>query len=117
MLHQPIAAGERVVGVADPGPDPPQHRVALVVLGLGWSAATVAGATMLTASLPPSRRVEAQGFTDALVSLVGALAAASAGLVMGGIDYLGVGLAYGGVTLLALLGLLTLARRDRIRPL
>ncbi len=95
----------------------PLVTVALVVLGLGWSAATVAGATMLTASLPPSRRVEAQGFTDALVSLVGALAAASAGLVMGGIDYLGVGLAYGGVTLLALLGLLTLARRDRIRPL
>ena len=90
----------------------PVVTLALVLLGLGWSAAMVAGATMLTASLPPASRVEAQGFTDALVSLVGAFAAASAGVVMGSIDYLGVGGAFGSVTLVALLVLLTLARRS-----
>ena len=85
----------------------------LVLLGLGWSASSVAGATMLTSSLPSAQRVEAQGFTDALVSLVGAIGAATAGLVMGAAGYPGVGLAYGLVSGVAAIVVLALTSRSR----
>ncbi|MDO5628588.1 MAG: MFS transporter [Mobilicoccus sp.] len=75
--------------------------VALVLLGLGWCGATVAGATLLTGAIPPERRVEAQGFADAVVSLVGASGAAVAGLVMGGLDYPGVAIVFGILAALA----------------
>jgi MFS family permease len=72
----------------------PQHMPAvttgLILLGLGWSAATVAGSTLLVSALTPSQRVPAQGFSDATMSLAGALGSAAAGPVMGLINYPGV---------------------------
>jgi MFS family permease len=72
----------------------PQHMPAvtagLILLGLGWSAATVAGSTLLVSSLAPAQRVPAQGFSDATMSLAGALGSAAAGPVMGLIDYPGI---------------------------
>lgn len=62
----------------------------LILLGLGWSAATVAGSTLLVASLAPAQRVPAQGFSDATMSLAGAVGSAAAGPVMGLIDYPGI---------------------------
>lgn len=63
-----------------------QHMAAvitgLILLGLGWSAATVAGSTLLVASLEPTQRVPAQGFSDATMSLAGAVGSAAAGPVM-----------------------------------
>lgn len=71
----------------------PQHMGAvtagLILLGLGWSAATVAGSTLLVSSLTPAQRVPAQGFSDATMSLAGAAGAASSGPVMGLIGYPG----------------------------
>jgi MFS family permease len=61
----------------------------LILLGLGWSATTVAGSTLLVASLPPAQRVSAQGFSDATMSLAGAAGSAVAGPLMGLIDYPG----------------------------
>jgi MFS family permease len=61
----------------------------LILLGLGWSATTVAGSTLLVASLTPDQRVPAQGFSDATMSLAGALGSAAAGPLMGLIDYPG----------------------------
>jgi MFS family permease len=61
----------------------------LILLGLGWSATTVAGSTLLVASLTPAQRVPAQGFSDATMSLAGALGSAAAGPLMGLIDYPG----------------------------
>lgn len=62
----------------------------LILLGLGWSAATVAGSTLLVSSLTPDERVPAQGFSDATMSLAGALGSAAAGPVMGTIGYPGI---------------------------
>ena len=62
----------------------------LIVLGLGWSATTVAGSTLLVASLTPAQRVPAQGFSDATMSLAGAFGSAVAGPVMGMVGYPGV---------------------------
>lgn len=62
----------------------------LIVLGLGWSATTVAGSTLLVSSLSPAQRVPVQGFSDATMSLAGALGSAAAGPVMGMIGYPGI---------------------------
>jgi MFS family permease len=62
----------------------------LIVLGLGWSATTVAGSTLLVESLTPAQRVPVQGFSDAVMSLAGALGSAAAGPVMGIVGYPGV---------------------------
>lgn len=62
----------------------------LVLLGLGWSATTVAGSTLLTATLTPAERVPVQGFSDATMSLAGAVGSALAGPVMGLTGYSGI---------------------------
>lgn len=60
----------------------------LILLGLGWSAATVAGSTLLTESTSLQRRPKVQGFSDLVMSGSGALGGALAGVVLalGGYD-------------------------------
>lgn len=53
----------------------------LFLLGLGWSFALIAGSALLTESLPVTERVGAQGLADVTMSLMGAIAALSSGLV------------------------------------
>jgi MFS family permease len=55
--------------------------VGLFVLGLGWNIGLIGGTTLLTASVPESSRVEVQGTGDLTLSLCGAAAALSSGLV------------------------------------
>jgi MFS family permease len=83
----------------------------LVLLGLGWSAATVAGSTLLVAALRPEERVPAQGFSDAAMSLAAAVGSVVAGLVMGWIGYAGLSALLGVVVLACLVGVLRLVRR------
>lgn len=66
--------------------------VALVLLGLGWSATTVAGSTLLTESSAEGMRTRRQGFSDFAMSIVGAVGAVTAGFVLGGIGYGGLAL-------------------------
>ncbi|WP_454116229.1 MFS transporter [Microbacterium aurum] len=70
--------------------------VALVLLGLGWSASTVAGSTLLTESSAESLRTRRQGRSDLAMSFVGGLGAIGAGFVLGAIGY-------GGLALVALI--------------
>ncbi|WP_327022144.1 MFS transporter [Micromonospora sp. NBC_01739] len=56
--------------------------VGLVLLGLGWSATMVAGSTLLSESVPDAVRPHAQGLSDLLMGLAGALAGAVSGFVM-----------------------------------
>ena len=51
----------------------------LVLLGLGWSAATVAGSTLVSAAVEPRRRPRLQCVSDAAMGLVGAAGGALAG--------------------------------------
>jgi len=69
--------------------------VALILLGLGWSAATVSGAALLTEASAEDRRTTRQGRSDLIMNLVGAAGAIGAGVVLGWIGY-------GGLALLAL---------------
>jgi MFS family permease len=55
--------------------------VGLFFLGLGWNIGLIGGTTILTASVPESSRVEVQGTGDLTLSLCGAAAAFSSGLV------------------------------------
>lgn len=61
--------------------------VALILLGLGWSAATVASSTLLTESVEPQDRTTVQGFSDTVMSLAGAGGGALAGLVLAAVGY------------------------------
>ena len=56
--------------------------VALILLGLGWSAAVISGSAMVTAMAPSHVRVPLQGATDAGMNYAGAAAAALAGPIL-----------------------------------
>ena len=56
--------------------------VGLFLLGLGWSAATVAASALLTEVLPIAEKTKVQGFSDTLMNLSGAFGGAIAGTIM-----------------------------------
>lgn len=86
--------------------------VALILLGLGWSASTVAGAALLTEASAEDRRTRRQGLSDLAMNLVGALGAIGAGAVLGGIGYGGLALV-ALVVVVAVTALSPLANADR----
>lgn len=90
--------------------------LALVLLGLGWSATTVAGATLLTEASAESKRTRRQGFSDFVMSLVAAVGAILAGLTLAWIGYGGLALVVG-VAVIATVALSPLTRgADRPPP-
>ena len=66
---------------------------ALILLGLGWSAATVAGAALLTEASAPELRTRRQGRSDSLMSLSAAAGAVLAGIMLSNFQYAGLGIA------------------------
>lgn len=66
---------------------------ALVLLGVGWSASTIAGSALLVDSLPTTARPAVQGVSDLCMNLMGAAGGALAGLVLAGFGYSGLGVA------------------------
>ena len=64
------------------GHDAVRLAAGLTVLGLGWSATMVAGSTLLSESVPAELRVSAQGLSDLMMGLAGALAGALSGVVV-----------------------------------
>ena len=85
--------------------------VALILLGLGWSAATVAGSALLTESSSEERRTTRQGRNDLSMSLVGAVGAITSGVVLGWIGFTGLALVVG----VAVIATVLLAPYGRIR--
>jgi predicted MFS family arabinose efflux permease len=61
--------------------------VGLVLLGLGWSAATVAGSTLLSESTSVARRPTVQGISDLIMSGSGAAGGALAGVILALLGY------------------------------
>ena len=66
--------------------------LALVLLGLGWSAATVSGAALLTEATVTSQRPRRQGRSDSIMAFSAAIGAAAAGAILGWIGYGGLAL-------------------------
>jgi MFS family permease len=86
----------------------------LILLGLGWSASTVAGTALFAESAEPLRRTVIQGRADLLMSAAGAVGGALAGPALAALTYEGLGVVAIGlvVVVLAAVGLRT-ARRAR----
>ncbi|QKJ19229.1 MFS transporter [Microbacterium hominis] len=96
----------------------PAVTVGLTLLGLGWSAATVAGSALLTEASAEQQRTRRQGLSDFTMSIVGAAGAILAGVVLGWIGYGGLALVVSALViatvLLAPLGRIpTSARAER----
>lgn len=66
--------------------------LALVLLGVGWSAASVAGSAGLTVAVPTSTRLTVQGSADALMGLAGGAGGASAGVFLALMGFTGLSL-------------------------
>lgn len=82
------------VGVAGFGQQQPVLvTVGLVLLGLGWSAATIAASTLLAESVAAEDRVLVQGVADTLMGAAGAIGGVFSGVVMSSLGYLGLNLA------------------------
>jgi MFS family permease len=84
--------------------------VALVLLGLGWSAATIAGSALLAEAVAPDHRVEAQGVGDTAMGLAGALGGGLSGIVMALIGFPGLA-AVAGLISVAVLAVAAVGRR------
>ena len=69
--------------------------VGLILLGLGWSAATVAGSSIIAATVTGVERVAVQGLSDSLMSLAGAGGGALAGVMLAATGYSGLSAAGG----------------------
>jgi MFS family permease len=67
--------------------DSPRLGVGLMVLGLGWSCSMVAGSTLLSESVALELRASAQGLSDLIMGLAGALAGALSGVVVSAWGY------------------------------
>lgn len=79
----------------------------LILLGLGWSAATVAGSTLLSESTTIEKRAARQGVSDLVMSGSGALGGALSGVVLAlvgynGLSFVALGLLAGVVARIAL---------------
>ena len=61
----------------------------LILLGLGWSASTVAGSALLNDAAPAAQRVQLQGRSDLAMNLAGALGGAVAGPLLALLGYAG----------------------------
>jgi len=86
----------------------------LILLGLGWSASTVAASGLVTDSAEPARRTTIQGRADLAMSLAGAVGAGSAGIVLAAIGYAGLSFVAIGLVAVVLvaLALRTAGRRS-----
>jgi MFS family permease len=90
----------------------------LVLLGLGWSAATISSSTLLAESVGQESRVVVQGVSDMLMGGAGAVGGAVSGLILSWAGYLGLNMAAGvvGAAVLAAAVVTLLTGRVRSVP-
>lgn len=84
----------------------------LILLGLGWSAATISGSTLLAESVAPDARVTVQGVSDTLMGGAGAIGGATSGLLLAWIGYQGLNMASGALAAVVLVLTLVMAVRS-----
>ncbi|HUQ61073.1 MFS transporter [Lentzea sp.] len=89
-----VVAASGVAGMA-PSHDAPQLAAGLALLGFGWSAGLVAGSALLTESVRVEDRPAAQGFSDLVMNVGGAIGGAVSGIVVTAWSYAALGLIVG----------------------
>jgi MFS family permease len=87
--------------------------VGLFTIGLGWSASTVAGSTLIAESADLAHRTRIQGRADLLMSASGALGGAFAGLVLAALGYGGLALVATSLVAGVLIALVVRVTRSR----
>jgi MFS family permease len=110
LLGQGILAVALLI-TANAGNSPSGVAVGLVLIGLGWSATTVSGSALVSDLTTGAARIRAQGRTDLVMNLTGALGAAVAGPVLALVGYAGLALLAGVVVVLVAGANLVLPRR------
>ncbi|GAB4098861.1 MFS transporter [Sinomonas halotolerans] len=75
---------------------------ALVLLGLGWSAATISGSALLAEAVAPEHRVQAQGASDTGMGLAGAVGGALSGVAMALVGFAGLAIGAGALSVAVL---------------
>jgi len=85
--------------------------VGLVLLGLGWSASTVAASALVSDLANGATRVRVQGRADLVMSLAGAGGAALAGPVLALIGYAGLSFGVMGLAVLVVIGAFVFGRQ------
>ena len=93
-----IGQGMLAAGLVANAVKPDDHlwvTVGLALVGLGWSAATIAGSALVTESSPTEVRTRNQGRNDLTMSLAGAGGGALAGPVLALSGYSGLSIATG----------------------
>jgi MFS family permease len=76
-----------VLGAAAPGHNHAVIGVALTMLGLGWSMATISGAALLIAAVPSGERARTQGVADMTMGMAGGAGGTVSGIVVGSVGY------------------------------
>ena len=104
-----LVLGAAVCGAA--GGDHAGVTVGLVLVGLGWSAATVAGSSIVSGDVPPPDRVAVQGLSDAMMSLAGAGGGLLAGVGLQAVGYSGIAATSAVVGLLGAVAVVVISRR------
>ena len=87
--------------------------IGLTLIGLGWSASTIAGSALVTESTPPAIRTRNQGRNDLVMSLSGAAGGALAGPVLAFGGYGGLSLGAGLLVTAVVAASAALALRNR----
>ncbi len=107
----PATHGAIATGTVTGMPSAALTAVALLVLGLGWSASVIGSSALLASVAEPHVRVPLQGVSDAAMNYAGAAAAAVAGTVLawGGFEAVN---AVAAVVLVPAVVVLALARRS-----
>jgi MFS family permease len=86
----------------------------LIFLGLGWSAATVAGSALLTEAATPDRRPIVQGRSDLVMSASGAVGGALSGVVLAIAGYSGLSFATMALVVTVVMALVLVKRAPRV---
>jgi MFS family permease len=72
---------------ATPGHNHAVIGVALTLLGLGWSMATISSAALLIEATPPEERARTQGVADMTMGIAGGAGGTVSGIVVGSLGY------------------------------
>jgi MFS family permease len=81
-----------------------------VLLGLGWSASTVAASALVSDLASGATRVRVQGRADLVMNIAGAGGAALAGLVLALLGYAGLSFGVMGLVVLVVVGAFVFGR-------
>lgn len=82
-----ILLASAVIAGTAPAHDHVQLGIGLFLLGLGWSCTLVAGSTLLSESVATHYRAPAQGTSDLIMNLSGAIGGAIAGIIIATLSY------------------------------